>query len=88
MPQNEVILYFSPAGLVVLAPLPGGLHRIVTTVDEAPKGPAKNPSGPHEDPSARRGGGVARCGTGVRGKSSHMRLTSPGDLLPAGGVPR
>ncbi|WP_208798197.1 FAD-dependent oxidoreductase [Microbispora triticiradicis] len=39
VPQNEVILYFSPAGLVVVAPLPGGLHRIVATVDEAPKEP-------------------------------------------------
>ncbi|TDC81536.1 FAD-dependent oxidoreductase [Actinomadura sp. 7K507] len=39
VPQNEVILYFSPAGLVVVAPLPGGLHRIVATVDEAPAEP-------------------------------------------------
>ncbi|KAA9378206.1 FAD-dependent oxidoreductase [Microbispora cellulosiformans] len=39
VPQNEVILYFSPAGLVVVAPLPGGMHRIVATVDEAPKEP-------------------------------------------------
>ncbi|SFP08606.1 2-polyprenyl-6-methoxyphenol hydroxylase [Amycolatopsis arida] len=36
---NEVILYFSPDGLVVVAPLPGGLHRIVATVDQAPKAP-------------------------------------------------
>ncbi|MEW9555502.1 FAD-dependent oxidoreductase [Nonomuraea sp. NPDC050783] len=39
VPRNEVILYFSPAGLVVVAPLPGGLHRIVATVDEAPREP-------------------------------------------------
>ncbi|MFI7131400.1 FAD-dependent oxidoreductase [Nonomuraea sp. NPDC050153] len=39
VPHNEVILYFSPAGLVVVAPLPGGLHRIVATVEEAPKEP-------------------------------------------------
>ncbi|MEV0974568.1 FAD-dependent oxidoreductase [Microtetraspora glauca] len=39
VPQNEVILYFSPAGLVVVAPLRGGLHRIVATVDQAPKEP-------------------------------------------------
>ncbi|MCK2215151.1 FAD-dependent monooxygenase [Actinomadura sp. ATCC 31491] len=39
VPRDEVVLYFSPAGLVVLAPLPGGLHRIVATVDEAPKEP-------------------------------------------------
>lgn len=39
VPEDEVILYFSPAGLAVVAPLPGGLHRIVTTVDEAPQCP-------------------------------------------------
>ncbi|CDQ46258.1 FAD-dependent oxidoreductase [Mycolicibacterium neoaurum] len=36
---EEVILYFSPAGLVVVAPLPQGRHRIVATVDEAPAEP-------------------------------------------------
>ncbi|MEV0453572.1 FAD-dependent oxidoreductase [Catellatospora methionotrophica] len=35
----EVILYFSPAGMVVVAPLPGGTHRIVATVDNAPEHP-------------------------------------------------
>ncbi|NED98222.1 FAD-dependent oxidoreductase [Phytoactinopolyspora alkaliphila] len=38
-PDDEVILYFSPAGLVVVAPLPGGVHRVVATVDEAPQRP-------------------------------------------------
>jgi 2-polyprenyl-6-methoxyphenol hydroxylase-like FAD-dependent oxidoreductase len=38
-PRDEVILYFSPAGLVVVAPLPGGLHRIVATVETAPEHP-------------------------------------------------
>ena len=36
IPADEVILYFSPAGLVVLAPLPDDRYRIVATVDEAP----------------------------------------------------
>lgn len=36
LPPREVQLFFSPAGLVVVAPLPGGLHRIVATVDQAP----------------------------------------------------
>jgi len=40
VPSDEVILYFSPAGLVVVAPLPGGVHRIVATVDEAPEHPS------------------------------------------------
>lgn len=39
VPDNEVILYFSPAGMVVVAPLPDGKHRIVATVDEAPEQP-------------------------------------------------
>jgi len=39
VPSDEVILYFSPAGMVVVAPLPGGVHRIVATVDSAPEQP-------------------------------------------------
>jgi 2-polyprenyl-6-methoxyphenol hydroxylase-like FAD-dependent oxidoreductase len=40
--DNEVMLYLSPAGLVVAAPLPGGRHRIVATVDEAPEHPDRD----------------------------------------------
>ncbi|GLY66621.1 FAD-dependent monooxygenase [Amycolatopsis taiwanensis] len=36
---DEVQLFFSAAGLVVVAPLPGGRHRIVATVDDAPEHP-------------------------------------------------
>lgn len=39
LPQREVMLFFSPAGMVVVAPLPGGAHRIVATVDDAPEQP-------------------------------------------------
>jgi 2-polyprenyl-6-methoxyphenol hydroxylase-like FAD-dependent oxidoreductase len=39
LPSDEVILYFSPAGLVVVAPLPGGMHRIVATAQSAPENP-------------------------------------------------
>jgi 2-polyprenyl-6-methoxyphenol hydroxylase-like FAD-dependent oxidoreductase len=39
VPKGEVILYFSPDGLVVVAPLPDGMYRIVATVDEAPREP-------------------------------------------------
>jgi 2-polyprenyl-6-methoxyphenol hydroxylase-like FAD-dependent oxidoreductase len=39
VPQREVILFFSPAGMVVLAPLPDGIHRIVATVETAPEQP-------------------------------------------------
>jgi 2-polyprenyl-6-methoxyphenol hydroxylase-like FAD-dependent oxidoreductase len=41
IPSDEVILYFSPAGMVVVAPLPGGARRVVATVDEAPECPDK-----------------------------------------------
>jgi len=37
--RDEVTLFFSPEGLVVLAPLPGGRFRVVSTVDEAPEKP-------------------------------------------------
>jgi 2-polyprenyl-6-methoxyphenol hydroxylase-like FAD-dependent oxidoreductase len=39
--RDEVQLFFSPEGLVVVAPLPGERrHRIVATVDEAPPEPS------------------------------------------------
>jgi 2-polyprenyl-6-methoxyphenol hydroxylase-like FAD-dependent oxidoreductase len=37
--RDEVMLFFSPAGLVVVAPLPNGSHRIVATLDQAPVQP-------------------------------------------------
>jgi 2-polyprenyl-6-methoxyphenol hydroxylase-like FAD-dependent oxidoreductase len=37
--RSEVSLCFSPAGLVVVAPLPDGSFRIVATMDEAPERP-------------------------------------------------
>lgn len=37
--SDEVMLFFSPERLVVVAPLPGSRHRIVSTVDEAPEQP-------------------------------------------------
>jgi 2-polyprenyl-6-methoxyphenol hydroxylase-like FAD-dependent oxidoreductase len=39
VPTDEVILYFSPAGMVVVAPLPDGVHRVVATVNNAPEQP-------------------------------------------------
>jgi 2-polyprenyl-6-methoxyphenol hydroxylase-like FAD-dependent oxidoreductase len=39
LPPGEVTLYFSPAGMMVAAPLPGDVVRIVATVDEAPPVP-------------------------------------------------
>ena len=37
--RDEVSLFFSPAGLVVVAPLPGGTFRIVATLEGAPEHP-------------------------------------------------
>jgi 2-polyprenyl-6-methoxyphenol hydroxylase-like FAD-dependent oxidoreductase len=42
IPRDEVILYFSPQGMVVAAPLPGGTHRIVAAIDDAPESPDVN----------------------------------------------
>lgn len=39
VPGRDVILYFSPAGTLVFAPLPDGLHRVVAAVSEAPEHP-------------------------------------------------
>ena len=39
LPTGEVQLFFSAAGLVVVAPLPGGHHRVVATMDDAPETP-------------------------------------------------
>lgn len=37
--RDEVMLFFSPAGLVVVAPLPNGTFRIVATLESAPEQP-------------------------------------------------
>ena len=39
-PRDEVVLFFSPGGMLVLAPLPDGVHRIVAPVDTAPEHPS------------------------------------------------
>lgn len=39
IPRDEVILYFSPAGLAVVAPLPGDMYRVVAVADDAPHDP-------------------------------------------------
>jgi len=37
---DEVTLFLSPEGLAVVAPLPGGRHRVVATMDDAPERPS------------------------------------------------
>jgi 2-polyprenyl-6-methoxyphenol hydroxylase-like FAD-dependent oxidoreductase len=38
-PENELIVYFSGAGHMVVLPLPGGIHRVVAQVADAPETP-------------------------------------------------
>ena len=61
LPLDEVQLFFSPAGLVVVAPLPGGRHRIVATVRQASEHPNQaevqallDTRGPREQPALIR----------------------------------
>jgi 2-polyprenyl-6-methoxyphenol hydroxylase-like FAD-dependent oxidoreductase len=39
VPDDELVVYFSPAGHLVVLPLPGGIHRIVGHVANAPEHP-------------------------------------------------
>jgi len=39
-PEAEVVLFYSTAGLNVLAPLPGGIHRVVAPAPDAPEVPS------------------------------------------------
>lgn len=39
IPRDEVGLYFSPKGMVVVAPLPDGVFRVVAAVKDAPESP-------------------------------------------------
>ena len=39
-PVDEVILFWATAGLTVVAPLPGGVHRIVAPAADAPEAPS------------------------------------------------
>jgi 2-polyprenyl-6-methoxyphenol hydroxylase-like FAD-dependent oxidoreductase len=39
LPADEVVLFFSPDGLLVSAPLPGGVLRLVAPVTDAPERP-------------------------------------------------
>jgi 2-polyprenyl-6-methoxyphenol hydroxylase-like FAD-dependent oxidoreductase len=56
--NREVSLFFSAAGLVVVAPLPDGSYRVVATLDDAPEHPGVEHIQALIDargPSARRG---------------------------------
>jgi deazaflavin-dependent oxidoreductase (nitroreductase family) len=39
VPDDELVVYFSPAGHMVVLPLPGGIHRLVANVANAPADP-------------------------------------------------
>jgi 2-polyprenyl-6-methoxyphenol hydroxylase-like FAD-dependent oxidoreductase len=42
MPADEILLFYAPTGLTVVSPLPGGIHRIVAPVADAPKVPSRD----------------------------------------------
>jgi len=61
--RDEVSLFFSPEGLVVVAPLPQDRYRIVATADDAPEHPSVaymqalvDARGPHASPAHIREG--------------------------------
>ncbi|HZQ56038.1 MAG TPA: FAD-dependent oxidoreductase [Bryobacteraceae bacterium] len=39
VPDDELVVYFSPAGHLVVLPLPGSIHRVVAHVKDAPENP-------------------------------------------------
>ncbi len=58
LPAEEIQLFFASAGLVVVAPLPGGRHRVIAIVDVAPEHPTRddiqailNARGPRRTPA-------------------------------------
>ena len=61
--RDEVSLFFSPAGLVVVAPLPDGSFRVVATMDEAPReaDDCRHPGADRQPRSHRKRGQGARC---------------------------
>ena len=89
LPADEVCLFFSPQGFVVVAPLPGGRHRIVATMDEAPPEPALGDLQAILDARGPRGTARARLREIVWGSRFrvHHRLATryrAGRLLLAG----
>jgi len=69
--REEVMLFFSPAGLVVVAPLPGGRYRVVATLENAPARPGV------EDIQAlldARGPQASRCRVRATHWSSRFKL--------------
>ena len=58
--KDEVSLFFSEAGLVVVAPLPGGAYRVVATLDHAPERPQRLRHPGADRRARRRGRSAAR----------------------------
>ena len=79
---DEVSLFFSPAGLVVVAPLPDGSSRVVATMDEAPEQPTAadiqaliDSRGPTEQ---RRQGARRRLELALSFAPPHRQFIPPG----------
>jgi 2-polyprenyl-6-methoxyphenol hydroxylase-like FAD-dependent oxidoreductase len=69
--RDEVMLFFSPDGLLVVAPLPGNAYRVVASVDEAPATPEASDI---EQILRRRGPASSGASVQTVRWSSHFRL--------------
>jgi 2-polyprenyl-6-methoxyphenol hydroxylase-like FAD-dependent oxidoreductase len=99
VPTDEVVLYFSPDGPLVVAPLPDGLHRIVGTVAHAPDKPDRefaqhllDTRGPRREPAhveRVEWGSHFRVHHGIATRYREGRVMLAGDAAhvhsPAGG---
>ena len=88
LPDEEVQLFFSPEGLVVVAPLPGGRLRVVATLDHAPEDPdpgyvprCSRARGPGDGTRCTPWPGppASGCTTGWRRPTAGGRSSSAGD---------
>ena len=71
VPVDEIFLFYAAEGLTVVAPMPGGIHRIVAPVPDAPREPT---AGFVQQLLDRRGFGPGRMRVGELIWGSHFRI--------------
>ncbi|RFA10489.1 pentachlorophenol monooxygenase [Subtercola boreus] len=76
LPADEVQLFLAQEGLVVVAPLPGGRHRIVATVDVAPEHPSSSDVQRLLDERGPRGSAVHDIAWSSRFRVAHRLASS------------
>lgn len=70
-PLDEILLFYAAAGLTVVAPMPGGIHRIVAPVADAPREPT---AAFVQELLDTRGFGPGRVSVGEVIWGSHFRI--------------